>query len=360
MVLMIVYNQIQYDARVIRAAEAIADLGIKVKVISCNSDIKYKNDKFKSIVFLSKAKHQWILVHFWWQCLKYVLKYRKNISLLYVHDYYMPIIGGLYHVFTKRKWVYDAHELIFYRKKDKVSYRNKFFLCLEKMFVKSASLVVAANKERRKLMSCVYHLKKTIYILNVASVRKCKIDLSSKKNIIVYQGYLSAERGVDFFIYNHIGVNKKYILKLIGGGPQLEYYKAKVNELQLENRIVFTGQLDQKCLYEESQSSKIGIITYPLNDLNNYYCSPNKIFEYAKMKIPMIVTKQPFLVALIQKYHMGEVLDITKGENEYKEIIDKIDRNYSYYIERMDDFLNDYSADRELEKLKVAILDALE
>lgn len=65
-------------------------------------------------------------------------------------------------------------------------------------------------------------------------------------------------------------------------------------------------------------------------------------------------------MTLIQKYHMGEVLDMEKGENEYKKIIDKIDSNYSYYIERMDDFLNDYSADRELEKLKVAILDILE
>ena len=147
---------------------------------------------------------------------------------------------------------------------------------------------------------------------------------------------------------------------MIGGGPQLEHYKERVNKLKLENRIVFTGLLNQKCLYEESQNSKIGIITYPLNDLNNYYCSPNKIFEYAKMKIPMIVTKQPFLMALIRKYHMGEVLDMEKGENEYKKIIDKIDSNYSYYIERMDDFLNDYSADRELEKLKVAILDILE
>lgn len=360
MVLMIVYNQIQYDARVIRAAEAIADLGIKVKVISCNSDIKYRNDKFESIVFLSKAKHQWILVHFWWQCLKYVLKYRKNISLLYVHDYYMPIIGGLYHVFTKRKWVYDAHELIFYHKKDKISYRNKFFLCLEKMFVKSASLVVAANEERRKLMSYVYKLKKTIYVLNVANVKRDKVGLSLKRNIIVYQGYLSSERGVDFFINNHLQVDEKYTLKLIGGGPQLEHYKEWVNKLKLGNRVVFTGLLDQKRLYEESQKSKIGIITYPLNDLNNYYCSPNKIFEYAKMKIPMIVTKQPFLMTLIQKYHMGEVLDMEKGENEYKKIIDKIDSNYSYYIERMDDFLNDYSADRELEKLKVAILDILE
>lgn len=357
---MIVYNQIQYDARVIRAAEALADTGLEIKVISCNSDLQYENGKFESIVFTSRMKHQWVLVYFWWQCLKYVLKHKRDISLLYVHDYYMPLIGGLYYIFTKRKWVYDAHELIFYHAKDKVSCRNKFFLCLEKLFIKSASLVVAANEERRKLMSYVYKLKKTIYILNVASVKRDKVNLSSKRNVIVYQGYLSSERGVDFFINNHLQIDEKYTLKLIGGGPQLEHYKERVNKLKLENRIVFTGLLNQKCLYEESQNSKIGIITYPLNDLNNYYCSPNKIFEYAKMKIPMIVTKQPFLMALIRKYHMGEVLDMEKGENEYKKIIDKIDSNYSYYIERMDDFLNDYSADRELEKLKVAILDILE
>ena len=55
-ILMVVYNAIQYDARVIRAAEAIKNIGENVCVISCNSDESYLNKNFKSISFNSKLK----------------------------------------------------------------------------------------------------------------------------------------------------------------------------------------------------------------------------------------------------------------------------------------------------------------
>ena len=351
---MIVFNKIQYDARVIRAAESIAEMGLDVKVISCNSSSQYFNEKFQSIVFTSKAKHQLILLDFWYQCLMYLFKYRKDIQLLYLHDYYMPILGWFFSIITGKKWVYDAHELMFYRKDEHHSFRNAFFLLLEKLSIKSASLVVAANEERRKIMSFIYKLRNSISVLNVSTASDTIDNCPYKENVIVYQGAISAERSVDFFIRTHKKLSEKYVLKLIGGGPELNKYVEEVKVKEYKN-IVFTGMLNQDDLYAESKKSKVGIITYPLSDLNNYYCSPNKVFEYAKMRIPMIVTKQPFLVHIIDKYKIGEVVNLSKDGQEYIDAVKKIDRNYSSYLLGMDKFLADYSADKELNKLRIAI-----
>lgn len=354
-ILMIVYGQIQYDARVIRAAECLSDVGNVVKVISFNSDPYFKNEKFDSVVFQSHFRGSFALFYFWWKCILYIRRNRKKIDLLYVHDYYLSFIGKYWYELFKRPWVYDAHELLFYHKKDNVVFRNKFFLFLEAMSIRSASLVVAANEERRKMMQRIYHLRNSIYVLNIANVNRKEVGLREKENFIVYQGVISDERNVSFFIKAHILVDMRFRLKLIGGGPHLSICQQQVENLGLVGRVIFTGKINQERLYEESQYAKIGIVTYPLNDLNNYYCSPNKIFEYAKMKIPMIVSPQPFLVDIVERYHIGEVFDIYKGENEYIRIVNKIIGNYAYYIEKMDDFLNDFSAACELSRLQLAV-----
>lgn len=354
-IVMLVYNKIQYDSRVIRAAECLADAGYIIKVISCNSDINFKNDKFESIVVYSKLKGQMLLFYFWLSCLFYLLRNKKIIDLVYIHDYYLPIIGGIWYKLTKLPWIYDAHELLFFRRDEKVSLRTKFFFFLEKKNISSASLVVTANAERCRIMKTIYKIHDVIFVLNVSNIVDTKCIVCNKKNIIVYQGVMSSERDIDFFINGQCFLKSKFYLKLIGGGPYLLDLMNKVKMLGLQSSIIFTGRLNQYDLYQESCSARIGIITYPLTDLNNYYCSPNKIFEYAKMKIPMIVSTQPFLVSMIDKYHMGEVLDIRKGENEYVRLVEKITNNYDYYIEKMDEFLEDYAAVKEMKKLEIGV-----
>ena len=352
---MLVYNQIQYDARVIRAAEALSDIGYKVKVISLNSSLCFQNDKFESIVFQTKLRKRGALLNFWLRCLCYIFENRRSINLLYVHDYYLPIVGGICFFLLRIPWIYDAHELLFQHKTKRSSIRRSFFLFLERKFIRTAALVVAANEERRRLMEQIYHLKKSIYVLNVATNPSAVLFDNRKEAFIVYQGALLKERGVDFFINAQPLLKKRFYLKLIGGGPQLSVYMRKVEELGLADQIIFTGLIDQKRLYEESRHAMLGVVTYPLDDLNNYYCSPNKIFEYAHMKIPMIMSPQPFLVMLAEKYHIGEILDVRKGEEEYLRLVDKMIANYSYYTENMENFLRDFSGERELRKLQIAV-----
>src|SRR5690606_15848710 len=93
------------------------------------------------------------------------------VDLLYLHDYYMPIVGKFYYWLTRKKWIYDAHELIFNKKKSKISLRTKFFVCLEKISINSAALVISANYERSRLMKTYFSLKDLpVPVLNISDI----------------------------------------------------------------------------------------------------------------------------------------------------------------------------------------------
>jgi hypothetical protein len=112
-------------------------------------------------------------------------------------------------------------------------------------------------------------------------------------------------------------------------------------------------------LIEENMNCKVGIVSYSLEGLNNYYCSPNKLYEYAQLNMPMIFSSQPFLVKISRKYRIGEVFYENMSYERRSEIILEMIDNLGYYQKNMNMFLNDYSFDNEMSKLKNAIKDLL-
>jgi len=352
-ILMVVFNPIEYDARVIRAAEAIESLGESVTVISCNSSLNYKNANFQSIVYTSMRKGPLLLISFWFYVLKYGLQKKKEIRLLYVHDYYTAFLGLLLSRFIDARWIYDAHELLLKGKNEKSSMRDMLFILMERLSIRKADLVITANDERRRIIKHIYQLRNVISVRNIAP-RFINIGSVSKEDMIVYQGYLSEKRNVSYFIKLLIYLPPRIKLKLIGTGPDVKLYQEMVQSLSLFDRVIFTGMIPYAKLLNESKSCKLGIVYYDSEGLNNYYCSPNKIYEYAQLGIPMLVSPQPFLKKIVSKYHIGEVLDLNAPLETQADIISKLINNYKYYQQGMKNFLADNSYEKEMAKLKYA------
>ncbi len=120
-------------------------------------------------------------------------------------------------------------------------------------------------------------------------------------------------------------------LKLIGDGPDLLSYIELIKKNELEDRVIFKGIVPYSELLNESKNSKLGIVVYKMEGLNNYYCSPNKIYEYAQLKIPMLMSAQPFLKKIIKDYKIGEtIMPDDSIENQAKLAL-KIIRNNELY-----------------------------
>lgn len=353
-IVMAVYNTIQNDARVIRAAEALSKSGHEIAVISCNSDCSYSNPAFNSIVFSYPKKGFRLLIRFWKYVMRWLKDNRDNYDIIYMHDYFMPIIGAISSKRLNKKWIYDAHELLIQKKTYKKSKREIFFYLLEKYSAKKADLVIAANDERLRIIKKIYNLSNVTSVGNISSL-DVSGTVKSTKDLIVYQGILNDERRPDIYIKVLNYLPKHIGLKLIGGG-NIDYYKNLAEKLGLSDRVIFTGKIPYNELIKESQECKVGIVSYKMDDLNNLYCSPNKLFEYTQFGLPIIASPQPFLKQVVEKFGIGVIWDARKESLEdLAERILKVIENNSIYKENMITFNNYYSSDKEMKKLVDAV-----
>lgn len=351
-ILMVVNTQIQKDARVLRAANALKSYDIDL--LSLNSDTTFKSEDFVSIIYENhKSKGFLLNVAFWIHSIKYCLKNKNRYDLFYFHDYPIVIAGRIASLLCNKKWIYDAHELLLNHKNFKNSWKRNFFIFLERISIRHADLVVAANEERERIIKYVYKLKNTINVKNIVNL-KIKLP-ESRLPYVVFQGAIVADRDLHPFIDALSLLDDIIRLKIVGGGDCLKQYQDYVREKGLNERVVFTGGLPYSELMEQSVSARIGIIVYKMDGLNYIYCEPNKIYEYAQARLPMLVSPQPKLKHLVTKYHMGEVLEYPLNAIDVSNKIKKIWKNYDSYFVGIEQFVKDYTFENEKQKLCQAV-----
>lgn len=351
-VFMTLYGPLETDARVLRSIEAATKAGLKVEILTCNTSKNYvaPND----VVVINKpftALGGLPFIKYLIACIVYFISNRKRIDVLYLHDFFSPIIGVLCYPFCRgKKIIYDAHELILTRPGDKVCLRDRFFIWAESNVVSKVDLIIEANKEREEIFKQRYPMAKTANVLNITRFKNFENrSFNGKDVLIAYQGALTEERKLSFYIDAFSKIDNMKLL-MIGGGISMELYKKKVKDLGIEDRIEFTGRLSNADMMEKLRECTIGIISYPFTNLNNIYCSPNKIFEYAAISLPFIATSQPFIKEVEEKYHIGRTFEFGNVDS-FVENINKILENYSYYNENTGKFLDDYNYEKELDKL---------
>jgi len=365
-VVMIVYNEIDYDGRVQRSAIALSQK-FNLTVISIDSGRNYYNENFETkAIKLPNIKKFKLIRHllFWLKVTPIIIKIKPHVC--YSHDFFVALPGLIWSCLTQSKFIYDAHELIIPEKGKKQEKKETFFYLLEKISIKFANLIIAANKERSQLMKAHYALKYSpLVVRNIPQAP----DKNTLENIIhdypllksknqediwlVYQGDINLERGIKPFIIAIQHTDPRFKLLLIGGGPDLNQIKKNVIEKQLNDKILLLGKIPRDHLHPVLTVCDIGIVTYPFQGLNNIYCASNKIFEYAQAGLTVLATCQPPLRSIIEKYKFGILLGCKKQSILTESIIDALQElsEKECFYKKIQDFINDNQWKNEASKL---------
>lgn len=375
-VFMPVYNEIAYDGRVQRAADALSG-AYDVTVFSVGSESTHGNPKFSiKPVGLSKLRHIRVARYAYFCFVLIITAVRARPHLIYAHDYFTALPSYIAARLMGAKLAYDAHELSLPEKEGFRSRRDAAFYWLEKVAIKRADLVIAANRERAELMREHYALAKApLVIRNIPPMPREFLGLEETLRRypmlrrgrtdgirLVYQGYLSVERGVGAFIRAMHRLPDRFELVLVGGGPEGEMaaIRKEVESCGVARRVIFLGRVPREHLYDVLKSCDVGIVSYGMKTLNHYYCAPNKIFEYAQAGLPMIVTCQPPLKSLNDTYRIGVVVGCEKkGEEasitEITEGCLRIAAQYDECRARLPKFLADHRWESEARRLRQAV-----
>lgn len=197
--------------------------------------------------------------------------------------------------------------------------------------------------------------KKNVYVPNVPSstVSGFKNHYKNKYKIVTVGSLTENIDYLDFFRALKRPELIKYTLTVIGTGPREKELKEFVSDLELVDRVEFTGRLKLEEVFEILSKSGIGLALYNSKWGFNYYGDSMKCREYFSFGIPVITTDTHSTVEDIRKYNAGVVLSTTSPE-KYARAVVKIEKNIDFFSANAIELHNDYEFAR-LDKLRELI-----
>ncbi len=226
---------------------------------------------------------------------------------------------------TKAKVVYDAHEL-YTEMSGLKKIERKLYTRLERKYAPKVDQLITVNQSIAEELVERYKLSKTPDIIfncpevneNITltedDVLREKLDLSPTTKIVLYQGGFAPNRGLQNLVKSAQFI-KEGVVVFMGWGNLEEELRTLTSDLQLEDKVLFTPGVPQNELLNHSKSADVGVIPYQFVGLNNYYTSPNKLFEYINASVPIAGSNFPELVRVIDRYEIGVTFDPESPES---------------------------------------------
>lgn len=266
----------------------------------------------------------------------------QPFDVVHVHDFPMLKSGLAAARRAGVPIVYDAHELYHAQavlpEKTQRAYRST-----ERRLIKKVNAAITVNPFIAAEMAKDYHVPAPHVLLNAMPLKHAegaglreRLGLDAAKRIVMYQGWMSAERGIDRLVRAAAKFPKDVCLVLVGYGAAEEDLQRISREQGTDDgRVIFYGRVEPEELAPLTASADLGVIPYTPVDLNHYYCSPNKLFEFVMGGLPFIANDLPYLRSVCETYGVGEVTDL-QSEDAIAQEVQRIFADPSKY-QRMRD-----------------------
>jgi len=250
--------------------------------------------------------------------LKFARVGRKlNADIYASNDLDTLLAGVLSASCPARHVVYDAHELW----PDMLvgmgypSPEIAFFRVMELILVRKVATTITVNEFISAELRRRYGISQPHVILNFSGneARRTQRRFSSRTiKVALYQGAFIRNRGLENLIRACKFLHEDVELVMRGFG-----------EIEKELRLIaepfnncrFDRPVPPDKLVLAASSADVGIVSYLPINLNNYYASPNKLFDCIQAGLPVLVSDLPFLREVVTKNKIGYLFDPRNPED---------------------------------------------
>lgn len=229
----------------------------------------------------------------------------------------------------KRKpLIFDSHEHFTEVPELKENpFAKKVWKSIEKHCIKGCNAVITVCNPIKDYFKKEYN-KESVIVRNIpSSVFKNDYFTPSKdkENLIVWQGAINVERGLEEICEAMQWVEGKLIIMGEGGIKTL--LERKIKHLKIEDKVELCGRLVFEEMIQKTRRAKLAIsIDKPTN--GNYAISlPNKIFEYISCSVPVLVSDLQEIRHIVDNYHTGVYLKSYNPKDLSSQINDLISDN---------------------------------
>ncbi len=234
-------------------------------------------------------------------------------KIIHCHDTLVLPLGAIVKLFTGAKLIYDAHEL----ESDKNSLTKtlgKMTLFVEKILWKFIDALIVVSPSIDKWYKDNVGKKHSEIILNSPVLESnVSIDdksylreyfsISKNSKIFLYIGGLVDGRGIDLIVEAFKNTDLKSSLVFLGYGKLSDDLK-KLSQ-KYPNIYVHDAVPHEKVV-SIAKSADVGLCLIQNVSLSDYYCLPNKLFEYCFAEIPVLASDFPDISYTVEKYSLGK------------------------------------------------------
>jgi glycosyltransferase involved in cell wall biosynthesis len=246
-------------------------------------------------------------------------------DVVHVHDFPALQAG----VVLARTWgvplVYDAHEI--YYAQDVLPLRiRKAYFRKERRLIRHAQAVITVNEFIADLMQQRHRIGAVHVLYNCAdpdpgfdpirerAASPLRAIVNGPGPVLLYQGWLSAERNLDTLVKAMAHVPPPAQLAVIGYGDCIGHLQQLARDTGVEGRVHFLGKIPSEQMLRYTVGADLGLIPYLPIDENHRYCSPNKFFEYVQTEVPVLAHELPFFRQMADRYGVVTCADFTFAE----------------------------------------------
>jgi glycosyltransferase involved in cell wall biosynthesis len=241
----------------------------------------------------------------------------KKVKLINAHSLSVLPLAFLLKIIKGSKLVYDTHELE--TETDQTNFfRRIIFKYIEKKIIYYCDLIIVVSENIADWYSKEYRINRPLVIKNACYLYKInnkknylrkKLKIPNYKKILLYQGDLAKVKGIeliiDAFKKRSIIKKDKLVFVLIGYG---ELYNKIKKIVKIYKNIYLLKSVPHKKLLNYTSSADLGIMLPKNTCLNNYFCMPNKLFEYAMCGLPVMISNMKEMSEVVNKYKFGIII----------------------------------------------------
>ena len=247
-------------------------------------------------------------------------------KVVHCHDTLVLPLGVIVKLFTGAKLIYDAHEL--------ESDRNglsktlgRITLFVEKLLWRSLDALIVVSPSIERWYKDNIGKKYSKIILNAPIVSESdfnydksylreKFSIHPDSKIFIYIGLLGKGRGIELIVeaFKNNDINSSLVF--LGYGELADELRGLASRY---SNIYLHDAVPHAQVTAIAKSANVGLCLIQNVSLSDYYCLPNKLFEYTFSEISVLASNFPDISQLVQKYNLGKCTELS-SESIYRAI----------------------------------------
>lgn len=332
-IIVLVSNDLSTDQRVRKMCNSLINLGYSIELVgrllpdSRPLNRSYKTKRFK--LWFNKGGLFYANLNI---RLFFYLLFSKY-DRIHANDLDTLLPAYLISRIRNKTLVYDTHEIFTEVPEIQGRWVKKVWVLIENTLFPKLKYVITVNQSIAEFYQIKFDRNNILIIRNIPetqSIEKTQsridLDLPTDQFILIVQGAgINVDRGTEEVLLALKQLDGVLLL-IVGSGDAVPKLKKMSVMEQLEDRVKFVPRLPYEQMMQYTMNADLGISVDKPTSLNYEFSLPNKIFDYIRARIPVLVSDLIEVATVVKEFEIGTIIENIEP-SEIADVIRKFQNN---------------------------------